>query len=167
LSIISVSTIQWGTTDSLGFIFILDICWCWFHSHSFNLWAMWAYTTHSNEIWFNTHCSKNWRFVHTLYLATNIIHLTGLVDVPTLNSTLIWSLALYFLIWNVSPFQLLLFIHLVFFSWASSWYNFQDFTTRYSTLIMIGIEHKHKVLSQMDSILMGLMPEVLIMLLIG
>jgi hypothetical protein len=94
-------------------------------------------------------------------------HLTGLVDVPTLNSTLIWSLALYFLIWNVSPFQLLLFIHLVFFSWASSWYNFQDFTTRYSTLIMIGIEHKHKVLSQMDSILMGLMPEVLIMLLIG
>ena len=43
----------------------------------------------------------------------------------------------------------------------------QDYTILYLTLIMIGVEHRHRVLSQMDLILMELMLEVLIMLSIG
>lgn len=43
----------------------------------------------------------------------------------------------------------------------------QDFTIQYLMLIMIRIEHKRKVLSQMDLVLMGLMLEVLIMHSIG
>jgi len=46
--------------------FVVDICWSWFHCSSFNLWAMWTNSTHSNEIWFNTYCSKDGRFVHAL-----------------------------------------------------------------------------------------------------
>ena len=43
----------------------------------------------------------------------------------------------------------------------------QDFTIQYLMLIMIGTEHKHKVLSLMDLVLMELMLGVLIMLSIG
>ena len=42
---------------------------------------MWSYSTHSNEIWFDTCSSKNWRFVHVLFLVNQIIN--GLVDIPS------------------------------------------------------------------------------------
>ena len=52
-----------GVTDSL--VIMIDICWCWLHSSPFTFWAMRTDPTYSNEIWFNTSCSKNWRCVHT------------------------------------------------------------------------------------------------------
>lgn len=67
---------------------VLDICWCWFHFSSFNLWAMWTYSTCCNEIRFNTCCSKNWRFAHALLFVNNIIHSNDLCDFPALNNTL-------------------------------------------------------------------------------
>lgn len=147
--------------------FVLDICWCWFHSSSFNLWAMWTHSTHSNEIWFSTCCSKNWRSLHALYLLYIIIHWNGMVCMQTLLDTLTINLLHLYMEYFLS-FQFLLFIQLCFGSVDIHQHIIlQDFTIQYLTLIMIRIEHKHKVLSQMDLVLMELILEVLIMLSIG
>lgn len=83
-----------GVTDSLGLM--IDICRCWFHSSPFNFWAMRTDTAHSNEIWFNTSCSKNWRCVHTSSFIKKI-------EAMLLNYVSILSLLLrHFEMWMIS-----------------------------------------------------------------
>lgn len=132
----------WSWKLLIGFFSSIrkDICWCWFYSSPFNLWAMWTHTTDSYEIWVNTSCSKDWRFVKTFdLLYHNGIFQDVLFFVPPGDN----MLTVYFM--------LLL----------------QDFTTLYLMLTTIKIEPKHKVLNQMDLILMELIVLELIMLSIG
>lgn len=105
--------------------------------------------------------------MHALYLLYIIIHLNGMVFMQTLHSILAINLLHLYMEYFLS-FQFLLFIQLCFGS-VNIHINIilQDFTIQYSTLTMIRIEPKRKVLSQMDLVLMELILEVLIMLSIG
>lgn len=51
-------------TDQENLLFCLvDICGCWFHSSPIYFWALWTDPAYCYEIWFNSCCSKNWRWV--------------------------------------------------------------------------------------------------------
>lgn len=49
-----------------------DICWSGLYSGPFNFWAVWTHSTYSYEIWLNSCCSQNWRFVNGILVVNSL-----------------------------------------------------------------------------------------------